>query len=460
MGDSAVNPAIFRAYDIRGLVDIDLTEATLARIGRAAGALFREWGGRRLVVGRDARISSPSFQAACVAGLRAVGVDVIDIGEVPTPVMYFAVAHLRADGGIVISASHNPPAYNGVKLRRSHPVYGSEPFPGEAIQALERLTNGAPIPDAPTPGSLEQADVGAAYIDSLAAHIQIPRPLTIVLDGGNGVAGPLGVRALQAAGVQVIPLFIEPDGRFPNHHPDPLLEANLAALKAAVLYHRADMGIALDGDGDRLGVVDADGSMVFIDRAVIPLVRRALAAGPAAIPHDVKCSMVLEQAIRDFGGSPVLCKTGYVHLSAAMRDSGAPLAAELSGHVIATAAPLHNYDDGTFAAASLLGALVELGATLGEVLAPYPALPSLPEERIHTTDDKKFALVEGVRAAFEGRFPVTTLDGVRVDFGDGWGLIRASNTEPALTTRFEARTPERVQAIRNIMIEAVLRAKG
>jgi phosphomannomutase len=453
--EHAVNPAIFRAYDIRGLVDRDLTDAALNTIGRAAGSLFREWGARTLVVGRDARISSPRFQAALIAGLRAVGLNAIDIGQVPTPVMYFAVAHLGADGGVVVSASHNPPEYNGVKLRRAHPLYGSEPFSGEDVQAVGQRANAGPIPDADTPGSYREQDVGDAYVASVARHIQLPRPFTIVLDGGNGVAGPLGVRALEAAGARVLPLFIEPDGRFPNHHPDPLKEENLHALKRAVAEQRADLGIALDGDGDRLGVVDADGTMIFADRALIPMAQVALARGPAPIVFDVKCSTVLEDAVRAFGGTPVMGKTGYVNLSATMRAFGAPLGGELSGHIIATDALLHNYDDGTFAGASLLHAIGTLGGTLADLLAPYPSLPSLPEDRLHFSDDTKFAAIEHLRAQFAGRYKIIDTDGVRIDFGDGWGLVRASNTEPAITTRFEARTLDRVREIRALMLGAL-----
>ncbi|MBC8078324.1 MAG: phosphomannomutase/phosphoglucomutase, partial [Chloroflexales bacterium] len=395
------------------------------------------------------------FAAALIAGLRAVGISVIDIGQVPTPVMYFAVAHLGADGGAVVSASHNPPEYNGVKLRRAHPAYGSEPLPGDAIQAICRLANAGPIPDAATPGTYAQANIDAAYVASVARQIQLKRPFTIVLDGGNGVAGPLGVQAFEAVGARVLPLFIEPDGRFPNHHPDPLKEENLAALKRAVVEQRASLGIALDGDGDRLGVVDADGAMVFADRALIPLAQVALARGPAPVVFDVKCSTVLEEAVRGFGGTPVMGKTGYVNLSATMRETGAALGGELSGHIIATNAPLHNYDDGIFAGASLLHAIAALGGTLAALLAPYPALPSLPEDRLHFSDDTKFAAIDHLREQFVGRYRVIDIDGVRIDFGDGWGLVRASNTEPAITTRFEARSLERVREIRTLMLGAL-----
>lgn len=456
MADYAVNPAIFRAYDIRGLVDKDLTEASLATIGRAVGTLFRRDGGRTLVVGRDARLSSPRFQVALMEGLRSTGIDVIDIGEVPTPVMYFAVAYLKTDGGVVISASHNPPEYNGVKMRRSHPVYGSEPFPGEAVQEVEQIANSGQFaqPDGAV-GALSQADVRDAYVASIAAQIQLPKRVKVVLDGGNGVAGPVGVRALEAVGAEVVPLFIEPDGRFPNHHPDPLREENLLALMSAVVEHDADLGVALDGDGDRLGVVDDTGAMVWADRYLITLAQFMLSQRQGAVVFDVKCSTVLEDAIRSFGGTPVMWKTGYVNLSAKMRETDAVLGGELSGHTIASSAPLHNFDDGTFAGASLLYALSQLGQPLAELLRPYPVLPSLPEDRFHSPDAVKFKVIDYLRTQFEGRYNVIAIDGVRIDFGDGWGLVRASNTEPSITTRFEAQTPERVREIRSLMLGKV-----
>lgn len=455
----AVNPTIFRAYDIRGVVDVDLTAATVRLLGQAVGTFFRQQQGQTMVVGRDARLSSPGFQAAFIAGVRNTGIDVIDIGQVPTPVMYFAVEHLHTDGGAIISASHNPPQYNGIKLRRTHPTYGSEPLPGETIQELEHIANGGSF--AQGNGSLRQADVSDAYVQSVARHLRLPagRRPRVVVDGGNGVAGPLAVRTLEAVGAEVIPLYIEPDGRFPNHHPDPLKAANLHALIATVREHGADMGIALDGDGDRLGVVDSNGTIVWADRYLIVLARYFLSQRAAPVIFDVKCSTILPEAIRAFGGTPIMGKTGYPNLSATMRATDAILGGELSGHVI-TPYPGHYYDDGTFAGAMLLYALAQPDAgaapySLAQALAPYPILPSIDEGRIHFPESLKLAVIRFVRDRFAPHYPVTEIDGIRVDFGTGWGLVRASNTEPAITTRFEATTAEQARAIRDMMMAAV-----
>lgn len=455
----AVNPTIFRAYDIRGVVAVDLTETTLYRLGQAAGTLFQREAGRRLVVGRDARLSSPAFQAALIAGLRSTGCDVIDIGEVPTPLMYFAVEHLGCDGGLIVSASHNPPQYNGLKLRRAHPTYGSEPLPAELIQEVGRIANGDTF--AQGSGSLHQQDVAAAYIQSATRLLALPvgaRP-RVVLDGGNGVAGPLGMRLLESVGAEVLPLYIEPDGTFPNHHPDPLKADNLQDLIRMVRQQEAHLGIALDGDGDRLGVVDSHGTIIWADRYLIVLAQHLLSQRLGTVVFDVKCSAVLPQAIRSFGGTPVMWKTGYLNLSHKMRETDAVLGGELSGHTIAPVAG-HYFDDGAFAGGLLLSALHQLGrpgqpTTLAEALVSYPVLPSIDEGRIAVDEALKFKLVDYVRERFAPHYPIIDVDGVRVNFGDGWGLIRASNTEPAITNRFEASTTERVQAIRDSMMEAV-----
>jgi phosphomannomutase len=274
-----------------------------------------------------------------------------------------------------------------------------------------------------------------------------------VLDGGNGVAGPVALQTFQALGLEVVPLFIEPDGTFPNHHPDPLKAANLQHLIAAVRDHGATLGIGLDGDGDRLGVVDGEGTIVFADRYLIALAAYYLARRKGPVIFDVKCSAVLPQAITALGGTPVMWKTGYTNLSAKMRELDAVVGGELSGHTIIPA-PAHYYDDGAFAGAALLFALSQLGTTLRELLAPYPLPPSIDEGRIPFPEAHKFAVIEYVRERFSG-YNVSDVDGVRVDFDDGWGLLRASNTEPAITNRFEAQTMERAQALRDLMMGAV-----
>ena len=451
---STVNPTIFRAYDIRGVVGRDLSEDVYRALGRAAGTFYRGRGARRIVVARDARLTSPAFARALIDGLRATGCDVVDIGMAPTPLMYFAVSFLGADGGAVVTASHNPPEFNGLKLRLGDPVWGGTPLDADQIQELYRIIVGGAFAEGQ--GGYEQRDVSDDYVRDVAQRIHLQRPVKLVLDGGNGVAGPLGVRTFAAIGCEVVPLFIEPDGTFPNHHPDPLKEQNLADLKRVVRESGAAIGIGLDGDGDRLGVVDGDGQFVLADRYMIILARDILQRGPAPIVFDVKCSTILEDAVRAFGGEPVMWKTGYTNGSAKMREVGAALAGELSGHVFG-AVQHHHHDDGIFAGCMLLAALERAGQTLAEAVAPYPSLPAAPEDRIDFPEELKFAAVDYVRDTFAGREHVRVIDvdGVRVDFGDGWGLVRASNTEPALTTRFEARTPERVAEIRDMMLGAV-----
>lgn len=448
----SVNPTIFRAYDIRGVVDVDLSEGVYETLGRAAATYYRQRGGQRIVVGRDARLTSEAYAAALVRGLREGGCDVVDIGMVPTPVMYFAVAALQADGGAIVTASHNPPEFNGLKLRQSDPQYGGEPLSSEQLQQLAQIVADGAFSEGA--GSYEQLDVSEQYVQDVASRIKLTKPVTVVLDGGNGVGGPIGVRTLEAIGCTVIPLYIEPDGRFPNHHPDPLKEANLTDLKRAVREHGATLGIGLDGDGDRLGVVDGDGTMIFADRYMIVLAKYLLQRGPAPIVFDVKCGLLLPEAISSFGGTPVMWKTGYTNGSAKMRELGAPLAGELSGHIFSDM-PLHTYDDGTFAGAHLLYALEQLGQTLSEALQPYPPLPSAPEDRIHFDEATKFKVIDYLSEQFKQTHQVIDVDGVRVDFGDGWGLVRASNTEPAITTRFEARTQARVEEIRSLMLAKV-----
>lgn len=448
----SVDLSIFRAYDIRGVVGAQLTEVVYELLGRTAGTWYRARNLRRIVVARDARLTSPAFAAALIAGLRASGCDVIDIGMVPTPVMYFAVSTLGVDGGAVVTASHNPPEFNGLKLRRFESQFGGEPLSGADIAELAAIAAAGDFADGA--GTLTQHDIADAYVADVATRLPLSRPARIVLDGGNGVAGPIGRRVFEALGCEVIPLFLEPDGTFPNHHPDPLKEKNMVDLMRVVLAEKADFGIGLDGDGDRLGVIDGAGEFILPDRSLIVLSRDVLARGPAPIVYDVKCSMQLAEAIASFGGTPVMWKTGYTNGSAKMRELGAPLAGELSGHIFA-AHTFHHYDDGTFAGGMLLGALERAGQSLSAALAPYPPLPSAPEDRLHVDDTTKFAMIAHLRAQLAPHYPIIDIDGVRIDFGDGWGLVRASNTEPAITTRFEARTHARVAEIRTLMLDTL-----
>lgn len=449
---TTIRPDIFRAYDIRGIVGPDLSEAVYEQLGRAAGTLFQNRGSTRIVVGHDARLTSPSFAAALTRGLQASGCDVIDIGMVPTPVMYFAVDYLKADGGAVVTASHNPPEFNGLKMRHYEPQYGGVPFTSDEVQEVGRIAIGNTVRTGA--GSYTRVSVDDAYVEHIAALVTLPRRMKVVVDGGNGVAGPLAVRVFERLGCEVVPLFIEPDGTFPNHHPDPLKEKNMRDLMRVVRETGAELGIGLDGDGDRLGVVDDRGTMVFADRYMIVLAQAALKKGPAPIVFDVKCSKVLAEAITAFGGTPVMWKTGYTNQSAKMRELGAPVAGELSGHVFNNR-PGHSFDDGTFAGCCLIEAIMASGTSLSQALAPFPPLAEVPEERIELDDVRKFEAVEYVRTKFAGTHTIIDTDGLRIDFGDGWGLLRASNTEPVITTRFEAVSEARAAFIRDQLLGAL-----
>lgn len=452
-----VDPSMFREYDIRGFVDQNFTEPVLDQIGKAFGTLLAaSRGGDRgpgtLAVGRDVRISSPRYARALIAGLRSTGAEVVDVGQVPTPLVYFAVNQLDTDGGAAVTASHNPPQYNGLKLRKRVPGHRNGlPLEPREIQDVRRLAQDGPFRSA-APGSLREQDVFEAYVAYVKSRITLGRRMRVVVDAGNGVAGPVAVRTLSEIGCDVIPLYCDPDGTFPNHMPDPLKPENLQDLIAKVRETKADLGIALDGDGDRLGVVDDQGEILWADQYLILLARKALREHPgAAIVFDVKCSMALTEEIEHMGGRPVMSRTGYPNIMARRSEVGGTLAGELSGHVFFDD-PVIDFDDGTFAGANLLQAVSQESGRLSEVVAQLPRYHATPEERFHCPDDQKFAVIEQLQREFRQDPQVqqiVDLDGARVIYADGWGLVRASNTEPALTTRFEARTAERAQAIRH-----------
>ncbi|MGH2356225.1 MAG: phosphomannomutase/phosphoglucomutase, partial [Chloroflexota bacterium] len=382
---------------------------------------------------------------------RATGADVVKVGQVPTPLVYFAVNHLHTDGGAAVTASHNPPEYNGLKLRKREPdLPNGLPLLPDEIQEVRRLAQEGPYREA-SAGTLREQDVVDSYVSYVKGRISLGRKMKVVVDAGNGVAGPVAVQTLQAAGCDVVPLYCDPDGTFPNHMPDPLKPENLQDLIAKVKETGADLGIALDGDGDRLGVVDDQGSILEADRYLILLARNALRERPGAgIVFDVKCSMALIEEIERLGGKPVMSRTGYPNIMARRREVGAVLAGELSGHVFFSD-PVIDFDDGTFAGANLIQAVSQEEGPLSKIVAALPKYYSTPEERFSCPDDQKFAVIDQLRDAFRADPKVqgiVDLDGARVTLEGGWGLVRASNTEPALTTRFEAVTPERTEEIR------------
>ena len=452
----AIAAGIFRQYDIRGIVGKDLTEEAARAIGRAYAMSLAEQGIRGAVaVSRDNRPSGPSLRDALVDGLTGAGVDVIDAGVVPTPLNYWALHHLPVVGGIQITGSHNPPEYNGFKLSR-----GSASMHGEEIQHLYALTQRA-APPAAQRGSVREEAIIDRYIDDIAARIgRLSRPIKAVYDCGNGAGALVAPRLFEKLGLQGRGLFCESDGTFPNHHPDPTVPENLEDLIAAVRADGAEIGIAFDGDADRIGVVDANGEIVWGDRILILYARDVLDRTGRGQPiiFDVKCSQALPMAVEQAGGKPVMWKTGHSLIKDKMREMHAPIAGEMSGHMFFSEG-FYGHDDALYGAARLLRILADSGRTVAQLLADVPAFVSTPELRIDVPEELKFGLVEKAVKHFRERYDVIDVDGVRVLFGDGWGLIRASNTQPVIVARYEAQTPERLAAIRGEM-EGWMRSQG
>ncbi|MEN9764390.1 MAG: hypothetical protein RL397_345 [Pseudomonadota bacterium] len=444
----AVSPAIFKAYDIRGVVDETLTEETVRRIGQALGQMIRRKGLHRCVVGRDGRLSGPRLQAALSEGLCSVGVDVIDIGSVPTPVVYFATHLLGTGTGVAITGSHNPPQYNGLKM-----MVAGATLAGEEIQALYEAIvagGGQSSPQTGARGTVSEQTVVPAYLDRILSDIRLARPLRIGVDCGNGVAGSIAPDFFTALGCEVFPLFCTVDGTFPNHHPDPADPHNLEDLIRAVKDHNLDLGLAFDGDGDRLGVVTRAGEIIWPDRQLMLYAADVLAERPGAeIIYDVKCTRHLARWIRDHGGTPLMWRTGHSLIKAKLKETGAPLAGEMSGHIFFNDR-WYGFDDGLYTAARLL----EILAKVKDPTATLHALPnatSTPELQIKTQEGENYALVALLKekAEFPGARERILIDGVRVEYDDGFGLARPSNTTPVVVLRFEADNAEalaRIQA--------------
>ena len=455
---------IFREYDIRGVADRDLSDDLAEGIGRGLGAMLSAGSGGdralRRAVGRDCRLSSPRLHAALLRGLSKVGVDVVDIGVGPTPMLYFAVHHLDTDGGVMITGSHNPGDENGFKMMR-----GKASFYGADIQKLrERIVAkdfGRPPARA---GQVENFDVQDAYVKTMQERFDfkgadIAQGLRFTLDSGNGSGGPLGVRTMKALGLAPDALFCEMDGRFPNHHPDPTVEKNLAALVARVKETKARVGIAYDGDADRVGAVDAEGNVIWGDKLLILFARDVLQKNPGAtILGEVKCSQTLYDDIAKHGGKPLVWKTGHSLIKTKMKETGALLAGEMSGHVF-FADRYFGYDDAIYASLRLLEILAKDPRPLAEMLADVPKTFSTPELRVDCPDAIKFQVVAAVTRRYKEKGnPVVDIDGARISFADPgspgassapkWGLVRASNTGPILVMRFEAGTQEELAQIR------------
>ncbi|HEY6100422.1 MAG TPA: phosphomannomutase/phosphoglucomutase [Anaeromyxobacter sp.] len=452
-----LSPTIFREYDIRGLVDRDLTEEAVTLVGKALGTRIREAGGRRAAVGRDARLSGPRFAKAMISALRSTGVDVLDLGVVPTPLTYFAAHTAGVDGICMITGSHNPPEYNGLKVG-----LGAATYHGEEIQALRRLAESGEF--ATGAGTVAPYDVVGPYRAYVEENLRLgKRKLKVVVDAGNGTGGVVAVPLFRALGLDVVPLFIEMDGRFPNHHPDPTVEKNLEHLKAKVKETGADVGIAYDGDADRVGAVDEKGSVLWGDQLMILFSRALLAERPgSAIVGEVKCSFTLYDDIARRGGRPVMWKAGHSLIKAKMKEEKALLAGEMSGHIF-FAHRWFGFDDGIYSSGRLLELLSRTDAPLSSLLADVPHTESTPELRVDCPEEKKFEVVRRAQEFFQTRYQAVTVDGVRVVFPDGWGLVRASNTQPLLVLRFEAKTKERLREIEGLLrgkVDEIMRELG
>ncbi|HVR80876.1 MAG TPA: phosphomannomutase/phosphoglucomutase [Luteimonas sp.] len=450
-----IDRGIFRAYDIRGVVGQTLDAGVAELIGHAIGTLMFEKSLNDVVVGRDGRLSGPDLVAGLTEGLRRAGRNVIDIGLAPTPLVYFGGFHLRTGCGVAVTGSHNPPDYNGFKV-----VVGGETLSGDAIADLYVRIAEDRLHTAATPGMLLQRDISEDYVARIAADVQIDRRLKVVVDAGNGVAGVLGPRVLEAIGADVTPLFCEIDGTFPNHHPDPSEPQNLVDLVKMVARLDADLGIAFDGDGDRLGVVTRDGENIFADRLLMLFASDVLERNPGAvIVYDVKCTGRLQGHILRHGGSPLMWKTGHSLIKAKMREVEAELAGEMSGHFF-FAERWYGFDDGIYAAARLLEILAAKPESPSEQLKALPSGVSTPEIKVDAPDGDPHAFVERFRAQakFEGG-RLSTIDGLRVDWPDGWGLVRASNTMPVLVLRFDADSAEALARMQVAFREQLLVVK-
>ena len=445
-----MNPAIFREYDIRGVADRDYDTAFARQLGLAYAAFVRERKARRVSVGRDCRLTSDRYAEALIAGLRGGGLDVVDLGMCPTPLTYFSLFHLDLDGGIQVTGSHNPPDHNGFKI-----CVGKTTIHGAQIQELRKLIEDGGLRDG-AGGGEEQFAIIPVYQDHLIAQFgRLPRPLKVVIDAGNGAAGPVAPRIVEAMGCNTRALFCEPDGRFPNHHPDPTVEENMRDLIAAVRADGADLGIAFDGDADRLGLIDHTGRILWGDEMLILFARDILATTPGAVVvSEVKCSQRLFDDIEARGGRAIMWKAGHSLLKAKMRETGAALGGEMSGHLF-FADRYYGFDDAIYAACRMLEVVSRAGRPLAALLADLPPAVNTPEIRVDCPDDRKFEIAERAKERFRRDFEIIDVDGVRVKFPEGWGLIRASNTQPVLVMRFEARTPERLREYQRI-VEDVL----
>ena len=448
-----LSPSIFKAYDVRGIVPATLTEEVAQALGRAFGTIARRQGEQTVAVGRDGRLSGPALSAALVRGLVASGVDVIDVGMVTTPILYFAASTL-CNSGIQVTGSHNPKDYNGFKM-----VLGGRAIYGDDIQALRRMMESSGWDQPPAPGQVRNINILAPYRDRIRGEIKLARPLKIVVDCGNGVAGASAPDIFRAIGCEVIEMYSEVDGNFPNHHPDPSKPENLRDLIAKLKETGADLGLAFDGDGDRLGIITREGNNIYPDRQMMLFAQDVLSRVPGApILFDVKCTQRLGPAIAAAGGQPMMYKTGHSLIKAKMKEVNAPLGGEMSGHIFFKER-WYGFDDGTYAGCRLLE-ILSRHPDPSKVLNDLPTSFSTPELNVKCEEGEPHRVVEELvkRAHFPGA-EVCTIDGLRVDWKDGFGLVRASNTTPVLVLRFEGHTPEAMHRIEEEFMVALRRVK-
>lgn len=439
-----MNPEIFREYDIRGIAGKDLTENDVLLIGKAVGTYLIQQGKKTLSVGRDCRTTSDAYSRNIIDGLLSTGCDVINIDVCPTPVFYFSIQHLPTQGGVMVTASHNPPEYNGFKL-----CIDLDSIHGKEILAIRDIIDGGVFTEGS--GAMSSADVVTPYKDFLANNINLAAPLRVGIDAGNGTGGVVAVPVIQDLGCEVFDLFCDMDGTFPNHEADPTVAENMKDLISLVKEKKLDVGIGYDGDSDRIGVVDEHGNLVFGDQLMIIFSREILSRKPGAtFISEVKCSKTMYDDIEKNGGNAIMWKTGHSLIKKKMKQEKAELAAEMSGHIF-FADRYFGYDDAIYASCRLLEILASSGKRMSELLADIPKTFNTPEIRVECPDHIKFDVVKKVTEIFRDQYDVIDIDGVRVLFDDGWGLVRASNTQPALVLRFEAMTEDRLNEIRELV---------
>lgn len=440
-----MNQSIFRQYDIRGIVDHDLTPAVVETLGRGIGTMMRGLNRRRVSLGWDARLSSPIYKEAMTEGLTSTGMDVVQLGMCTTPSFYFSIHHLATDGGVMITGSHNPPEFNGFKVN-----VGNKSIFGKEIQGLYRLIEKGEFSSGRS--KVEETIIIPDYIDYLSSAFEMKRSLKIALDSGNGTAGMAAPEVFRRLGCEVIELYSEPDGNFPNHHPDPTVEKFIVDLKRTVLDQGLDFGVAYDGDADRIGVIDDEGNIIWGDMLMVIFARDILAKNPgAAIIGEVKSSQKMYDDIARHGGCPIMWKTGHSLIKNKMKEEGALLAGEMSGHIFFNDR-YFGFDDAIYASGRLAEIVAAGDKPLSHYLDDLPQSFSTPEIRFDCPDDRKFKVIEKAQRYFkEEGYDVNDIDGVRLNFGDGWGLLRASNTQPVLVMRFEAQSSERLDKIESLV---------